>query len=362
MTRDWEDRYRSGGGYGRRDDYGRRDRSRDWSDKAGDEVRSWFGDDDADRRRRMDDDRDYGSSGGGYGGRSGRGGYGDDYGRSGDYGSRSGDYGGRSSGGYGNDIGRSRDYGGRSGAEYGGRSASGYGRSSGGYDPYDQDRGYGETRDTGYGRGDFSESIRSGMAGRGMGTFGTYGARDYGDRDHGRRVYDHGNYRGSDDRGFFERAGDEVASWFGDEDAQRRRERDAGHSGRGPRNYSRSDDRIREDVSDRLSDDRHIDASDIEVSVSGGEVTLDGTVDSRSAKRHAEDLAESCSGVKHVQNNLRVKDRQMSGGYSGSMTGSGSTGMSGGSGSGMGSNSGTTGTTGSGSTTISGSGSSKTQV
>ncbi|MFC3288266.1 BON domain-containing protein, partial [Paracoccus aerius] len=145
-----------------------------------------------------------------------------------------------------------------------------------------------------------------------------------------------------------------------------------GHSGRGPRNYSRSDDRIREDVSDRLSDDRHIDASDVEVSVSGGEVTLDGTVDSRAAKRHAEDLAESCSGVKHVQNNLRVKDRQMSSGSSGSMSGSGSTGMSGSSGSGMGStgtsNSGTgstsstTGTIGSGSTTSSGSGSSKTQL
>ena len=31
---------------------------------------------------------------------------------------------------------------------------------------------------------------------------------------------------GSDDRGFFERAGDEVRSWFGDEEAERRRERD----------------------------------------------------------------------------------------------------------------------------------------
>ena len=32
--------------------------------------------------------------------------------------------------------------------------------------------------------------------------------------------------RGDDDRGFFERAGDEVRSWFGDEEAERRRERD----------------------------------------------------------------------------------------------------------------------------------------
>src|SRR5688572_3548104 len=29
-----------------------------------------------------------------------------------------------------------------------------------------------------------------------------------------------------EDRGFFERAGDEVRSWFGDDDAERRRERD----------------------------------------------------------------------------------------------------------------------------------------
>jgi len=36
-----------------------------------------------------------------------------------------------------------------------------------------------------------------------------------------------GGYRGDDDdRGFFDRAGDEVRSWFGDDDAQRRREMD----------------------------------------------------------------------------------------------------------------------------------------
>lgn len=37
---------------------------------------------------------------------------------------------------------------------------------------------------------------------------------------------EHGRSGGDDDRGFFERAGDEVRSWFGDEDAERRRERD----------------------------------------------------------------------------------------------------------------------------------------
>ncbi len=78
------------------------------------------------------------------------------------------------------------------------------------------------------------------------------------------------------------------------------------HRGRGPKGYSRSDERIRDDVNDRLTDDPHIDASDVEVTVQNREVTLSGTVNSRFEKRHAEDIAESVSGVTHVQNNLRV--------------------------------------------------------
>ncbi len=53
--------------------------------------------------------------------------------------------------------------------------------------------------------------------------------RDYGRSDYrgqsGRGSYG-GTYRGDDDRGFMDRAGDEVRSWFGDEEAQRRREED----------------------------------------------------------------------------------------------------------------------------------------
>ena len=79
------------------------------------------------------------------------------------------------------------------------------------------------------------------------------------------------------------------------------------HRGRGPRNYQRSDDRIREDVNQRLTDDPYVDASDIEVGVENREVTLTGTVASRSDKRRAEDIADSVSGVTHVQNNLRVQ-------------------------------------------------------
>jgi osmotically-inducible protein OsmY len=128
------------------------------------------------------------------------------------------------------------------------------------------------------------------------------------------RLFDHDDdergQRGGDGRGFLQRAGDEVASWFGDEDASRRREQD--HRGRGPSNYTRSDERIREDANDHLTHDWGVDATNITVSVSNGELTLDGTVDSRQAKRRAEDAVEHISGVKHVQNNLRVQDRSAS--------------------------------------------------
>jgi len=63
-----------------------------------------------------------------------------------------------------------------------------------------------------------------------------YDRYDTRDRD-SRNQRDPGN-----DRGFFERAGDEVASWFGDEDAERRRradERRGGMSGDRDRDYDR---------------------------------------------------------------------------------------------------------------------------
>lgn len=110
-----------------------------------------------------------------------------------------------------------------------------------------------------------------------------------------------------EERGFLDRAGDEIASWFGDEDARRRREQD--FRGKGPRGYQRSDDRIREDVNDGLSYDSAVDASDIEVKVANCEVTLSGTVSDRYQKRRAEDCAERVLGVTHVQNNLRVKEQ-----------------------------------------------------
>jgi len=128
----------------------------------------------------------------------------------------------------------------------------------------------------------------------------------YGERGRG---YDYDREDRGEGRGWLDRASDAVASWFGDEEAERRRRMDEQreHRGRGPKGYRRSDERIKEDVNDRLSDDYYLDASDVEVAVENMEVTLTGTVRNRNDKRRAEDLAESVSGVTNVENRLRVK-------------------------------------------------------
>lgn len=76
--------------------------------------------------------------------------------------------------------------------------------------------------------------------------------------------------------------------------------------GRGPKNYRRSDERLRELVSERLEDHEAIDASDMEVEVRDGVVTLTGTVDSRRTKRLAEDVALITTGVVDVENALKI--------------------------------------------------------
>ncbi|MFW8637566.1 BON domain-containing protein [Cribrihabitans pelagius] len=179
------------------------------------------------------------------------------------------------------------DYGARSDREYRGRghdALRGGQRRSRDWDDHDQNDRYSASQ--GYRRGYAGDSFRSSEG---------YDDR-WSDRDR------HG--RGDDRRGWGDRAADEVRSWFGDDDAERRRERD--HRGRGPKNYQRSDARIEEDVNDRLTDDSRLDASEIEVSVSDREVHLSGTVSSKAEKRRAEDCADDVSGVEHVQNNLRV--------------------------------------------------------
>lgn len=240
----------------------------------------------------------------------------DDYGRSAD---RDSGFGRRSN--YGRS---SRDY------DYGSQGhGSGYGRSNRDYDY--SSRGYG----SGYGR-DYGSAAQgrsrgedhdyeywSGRYGNSRGRDYDYGSQgrsgdferdfDYGSRDYGSR-YDrysdssHGNSGGrvGKDYGNRGRDFDEPISWTYTEIWWT----PGPQTGQGPRGYQRSDERVQEDVNERITQHGQLDASNIEVKVEDCEVTLTGTVNTRQEKRMAEDTAESVWGVKDVHNQLRVKREQ----------------------------------------------------
>jgi osmotically-inducible protein OsmY len=249
-------------------------------ERAGDEVRSWFGDDDAERRRRMDDpgrDRDsYRERQWGQSSEYGRGqefrgqdNRGQDYRGQDD---RSQEFRGQRYGG--DDYGRSRASGGsgfRGVSEYASRSGSEYdtGRSG---SSYGAGANYGYSSGASYGGGYSSYGPGSSQAFQGYGQ-GTGGRASY-----------NSEFEGSAGRGSF--------------------------AGRGPKGYRRSDSRISEDVCDRLAESPDVDASNIEVKVENGEVTLTGSVAERGEKRRAEDLIENISGVLEVHNHLRVNRGQ----------------------------------------------------
>jgi hypothetical protein len=88
---------------------------------------------------------------------------------------------------------------------------------------------------------------------------------------------------------------------------QRREGKQQSFAGRGPQGYKRSDERITEDINEELTQDPELDASDVNIEVRSGEVVLKGTVPDRASKRRAEEIAEYCSGVKDVMNQLRIK-------------------------------------------------------
>ena len=99
--------------------------------------------------------------------------------------------------------------------------------------------------------------------------------------------------------------------------------RAGGHSGRGPRNIVRSDERIADDVIERLTRDDEIDASEILVGVESGVVTLTGEVPQRRMKHLAEDLVVAIQGVREVHNRIQVDKGAASFGPSGQAVRSG---------------------------------------
>lgn len=300
--------------YGDRDDRGQRDwgrRSESDDDRAyrdRSRGRSGYGRDEDDREGYGGESRWRGQYG--RGGESNRGQYGSGrYSGGGEYGgSQYG--GGRSSGGgeYGGDWRLGRQGGGsdwRSGGQYRGREGYRPG-SENDWDYTDENRSrYGNVV-RGYDTGAYDDTS-SGHSQRYNYPTDFRSRESYGER-RGGSEYDYGRGGYGEERGWMDRLADRLAAWFGDEDAERRRRMDEQrqYHGKGPKSYRRSDERIREDVNDRLSEG-YLDASEIEVQVSEGLVTLTGTVNSRTDKRRAEDIAEDVRGVKNVENRLRVE-------------------------------------------------------
>jgi osmotically-inducible protein OsmY len=251
MANRWEDRNRDVRG-----DRGYEDRDRDERgviSRAGDEVRSWFGDDEAEQRRRMDDLRDE---------------------------RRERARGGRTANSMERGWERTRD-------------AVRHATDRDG----DDRRGFAEWEDDDRPWGGSRESRSYGRSGA-WPTRGTAPDRETEYSYRNRAFGDTSRYATSDPYA--------IQRWNAPSYGSRR-DWQGSYTGRGPRGYQRGDERIREDVCDRLTEEPRIDASDIEVQVSSGEVALSGSVRTREEKRFTEDVVERVLGVREVNNHLKVR-------------------------------------------------------
>jgi osmotically-inducible protein OsmY len=79
------------------------------------------------------------------------------------------------------------------------------------------------------------------------------------------------------------------------------------YAGRGPKGWTLSDSRLIDAVSDRLMEDRLLDATEIEVAADAGVVTLTGEVPGASDVAHAEMLTRQTAGVRDVVNRLSFR-------------------------------------------------------
>jgi hypothetical protein len=151
-----------------------------------------------------------------------------------------------------------------------------------------------------------------------------FGEGPFADTSEAPRYFGSGNY------------GDGGASYTGGYD-QRERTRYPGSLGEdtfrtsrpryrtGPKGYTRSDERIREDISERLMLADGIDSSEVTVSVKDGKVSLEGTVPTRGMKHAIEDVADYTAGVTDVDNRIRVEREGQSAASTGVQSASGIT-------------------------------------
>lgn len=182
---------------------------------------------------------------------------------------------------------------------------------------YSQSGGYGQRSgmysQSGYGQENQAPSM-PGYAG----TFGG-GRQSQG----GRTQYGSGQSGFGQDNDFGPRG---MGSYGASGEASRQRS----FSGRGPKGYTRSDERLKEDICERLTEDPRIDASDVSIEVREGKVTLNGQVDARWMKHEIEDLVDRCAGVKDIDNRLGIAASRGAGLSGGSASGGSSLSSSGG--------------------------------
>jgi hypothetical protein len=123
--------------------------------------------------------------------------------------------------------------------------------------------------------------------------------RQYGERPHG-----WGNFELNYDLASSEPRRVDPASHAAEE-----RLRTLDHRGKGPIGYRRSDERAQELACELLTEDPRIDATDVDVRVQDGLITLTGFVDSRRTKFLIEDLlAHSVSD--DIMNRLQIRRPQ----------------------------------------------------
>jgi osmotically-inducible protein OsmY len=218
-------------------------------------------------------------------------------------------YGQREQGGYGQSQYGQRGQGGYGQSQYGQREQGGYGRSQ-----------YGQREQGGHGQSQYGQREQGGY-----GQSSQYGQREQGGYGGGTRQqygrqYESQSFDQPYPSGFQSdfSSSQRSRSGFGREGYGE----SGAHRGKGPKGYTRSDERLKEVICEKLTDDPMIDASEINIEVTGQTVKLTGTVDDRSTKYEVEELIERCGGVKDIDNQLRVRSGSWQSSQMGSQTGS----------------------------------------
>jgi osmotically-inducible protein OsmY len=150
-------------------------------------------------------------------------------------------------------------------------------------------------------RGDDFNRGRGGYHGSGSeyGESQRYGSRGsmqtpYGEQGHSTRGFEHGRSWSNMQSGQSGQMG-QSGQW------------QQSHRGRGPKGYERSDERLKEMICERLTDDPNIDASEVTIEIDNKVVKLTGTVEDRRIKYMIEDAIEQIGGVRDIDNQLRVQ-------------------------------------------------------